>query len=58
MENYYHNLLAAENNFGENAKQQLGVNSNGDNKESTLNSACVVEKWRGQIEKVIPIILL
>lgn len=47
MEKYYQDLLASENNSGNNLGQQS------DSKSSTTDSVCVPEKWKGQIEKVI-----
>ncbi|KAE8653681.1 Ypt/Rab-GAP domain of gyp1p superfamily protein isoform 3 [Hibiscus syriacus] len=51
LQNYYQDLLANENNFGNNTEQQ---SFSSDCKGSAIESICGPEKWKGQIEKDLP----
>ncbi|GLT70068.1 hypothetical protein SLA2020_421690 [Shorea laevis] len=51
VEKYYQDLLAAENNPGNNIEQHGSLSAN---KHSSTESVCGPEKWRGQIEKDLP----
>ncbi|GMI80641.1 hypothetical protein like AT3G55020 [Hibiscus trionum] len=51
VENYYQDLLANETNCGNNTeKQSMQL----DSKDSTTETVCGPEKWKGQIEKDLP----
>ncbi|XP_021910260.1 TBC1 domain family member 8B [Carica papaya] len=52
-EKYYEGLLAQETNPSNNVDQQ-GSQSDSHIKGSTIDAGCVVEKWKGQIEKDLP----
>ena len=54
MENYYQDLLANETNSGNNTDQK---SFQSDSKSSTTESVCGPEKWKGQIEKVVPCVV-
>lgn len=56
-EKYYEGLLAQETNPSNNVDQQ-GSQSDSHIKGSTIDAGCVVEKWKGQIEKVVNCIFL
>ncbi|XP_059666152.1 uncharacterized protein LOC132311976 [Cornus florida] len=52
VEKYYEDLLALETKSGDNVEHKSLQLEN--SKESTTDSMCIPEKWKGQIEKDLP----
>lgn len=52
MERYYQDLLAQDTKAVELNKHDSSP-SNGTDEESSKDSECAPEKWKGQIEKVV-----
>lgn len=52
MERYYQDLLAQDTKAVEFNEHDRSL-SNGTDKESSKDSECAPEKWKGQIEKVV-----
>lgn len=53
VEKYYQDLLAPDTNSGDIAEHQRSELDSNALVSITEESACVPEKWKGQIEKVI-----
>ncbi|XP_057981838.1 uncharacterized protein LOC131167075 isoform X6 [Malania oleifera] len=53
VESYYQDLLAPETKSGKNMEQH-DLQSDDNSKGLSADSACIAEKWKGQIEKDLP----